>query len=319
MPNTAVVNPQGQKYGPQNNYGPQGYNPQVNNPQGPNNQPGPKYGPQNNYGPQGYNPQMNNQYNKQGPNNQSGQNYGPQGYNPQMNNQYNKQGPNNQHNNYGPAIGPSPESLCKMSDEEVLEIYVGNMEDSVSNDEQMNQYRCKQEAIKIIDEMSRYKLEIARCKADAALDCQAKTQALSTCNQLKNEPEKIASMVVDNMCRRFVAPEEAKNNKLLGVAEKFNEMDPALANQLGDTAEQNISDKKKLDIVSYLLGNGDYGAKLKERATKLKEIKDRLQSKNAGDADTIAVLDQQIKDLADEGGKFSNALDIARIGYLFKQ
>jgi hypothetical protein len=278
--------------------------------------------PQPSPNPQMYSSSASTQFNPQG-NNQQGQNYAPQNYNPQgynsQNKNYNPQGPNNQQNNYGSAIGPSPETLCKMTDEEVLEIYVGSMEGSISNDEQMNQYRCKQEAIKIIDEMGRYKLEIARCKADAALDCEAKTQALSTCNQLKNEPEKIASMIADNMCRRFVAPDETKSSKLLNVAEKFTEVDPALANQLGDTAEQTISDKKKLDIASYLLGNGDYGAKLKERAAKLKEIRDRLQSKNAGDSETIAALDEQVKDLEDEGNKFSNTFDIARLGYLFRQ
>ncbi len=214
--------------------------------------------------------------------------------------------------------GPSPEMLCNMTDDEIVESYTSQMASGMPSQEEM-QYSCSMESGRMLQEMNRYKLEIARCRADAALDCQSKQQALQNCNEMKDNPEKISALIVGNMCRRFsTTTAEAAQNKLLDVASKYYDSDPALANQLGDTAEKTVADQQQLDMLSYLFGNGNYGAKLTERAKKLKEVKDRLQSKGINDAETISILESQISELETEGNKFNNPLDLTRLGYIFR-
>ncbi|MEK6957844.1 MAG: hypothetical protein AABW99_02605 [archaeon] len=230
--------------------------------------------------------------------------------------QQGQQGPQGQQNRPG-GPGPSPEMLCGMSDDEIVEMYSQGNRGGPQQAEV--EYRCKTESGRIVQEMNRYKLEIARCNADAALECAAKQQAVTKCNEMKDNPEKAAGLVVDNMCRRFGTPVAAgSSDELYQVANKWYDEDPALANQLGDTADKTAEDQKKLDIGSYLFGNGDYGAKLKERAAKLREIKARLVSNNVNDPETIATLDAQATELETEASKFSNFFDMGRIGYMFR-
>jgi len=215
--------------------------------------------------------------------------------------------------------GLSPEMLCNMTDEEIVESYTSQMQTGMPQEEEM-EYRCKMESGRMLSEMSRYKLEIAKCKADAALDCQAKQQALQNCNEMKDSPEKIANLIVNNMCRRFgTTTMEAAKNKLYAVANKWYESDPALANQLGDTADKTIEDQKALGVLSYFFGNGEYASKLEERAQKLKEVRDRLKSNGVTDTETLATVEAQINEMETESGKFKNFFDVTRIGYIFRQ
>ncbi|MFA6268769.1 MAG: hypothetical protein WCW13_01490 [archaeon] len=226
--------------------------------------------------------------------------------------------PNQPNQSRGPGSGMSPQQLCTLTDDEIVAEYMGNMESNLTLDKQRNEYRCKQESTNTLNEISRYNLESAKCLADAALDCESKRQAVATCNEMQNSPETIATMIVNNMCLRFISKDTTKNNKLLTLAAEFNQADPALASQLSDTSEKNIADQKSLNIVSYLFGDGNYAQKLKERTDKLIIARDRLASKqNADDKDVLDMLDAQIADLKSESEKFSNAFDITRIGYLF--
>ncbi|MBU0662875.1 hypothetical protein KJ891_05450, partial [Candidatus Micrarchaeota archaeon] len=80
------------------------------------------------------------------------------------------------------AQGPSPEMLCEMSDEDIINQYV-TMPMGGGNDEKMLEYKCGQESGRIIDEMNMYALNTARCRAETALDCEAKRQAVKSCNE----------------------------------------------------------------------------------------------------------------------------------------
>jgi hypothetical protein len=241
--------------------------------------------------------------------------YNPSAYNgPGASGNYVAQG-NNQPQNNQPGPGLSPETLCDMSDDEIIEMYVSPMGNTGQIEEEISG-RCTQEVQKMLNEISKFKLEEAKCKANAALDCAAKQQAVANCNELKEKPEKAAEMVVTDMCRRFT---KEKPTKLGEIADKWQDSDPALANQLDDTTEKTAEDQKQLDIISYFFGNGNYATKLKERATKLREVKDRLLSNNVDDQETISVLDTQISDLETESGKFGNLFDVTRLGYMFRQ
>jgi len=89
-----------------------------------------------------------------------------------------------------------------MTDEEIVDSYTQNMGSGPSEAE--IDYQCKVQSSNTLNEMSRYKLEIAMCRADAALDCQAKQQAADSCSQMKESPDKVAELLVNNVCRRFV-------------------------------------------------------------------------------------------------------------------
>lgn len=228
-------------------------------------------------------------------------------------NTYGNQPQNNQPQNYNQQQNPgrSPQQLCEMSDEEIFEEYLGHMKSDLTFESDRDKFRCTDDSIKTFGEINKYKLQTAMCKADAALDCDAKKQALTTCLELKDSPDKIATIVVTNVCRRIIAPEQAKNNKLYDLAAKFDQQDPALASQLSDTAETNQQDKKDLSIISYLFGDGGYAQKIKERTDSLRSIKERLVARgDTENTEIIALLDAQIKELEAETDKFSNAFDI---------
>lgn len=240
---------------------------------------------------------------------------------------YNQPVQGTQSGGYGPQVAthpqmayvmPSPEQLCEMSDAEIIDAYTKPMTGGMPSEQEM-QYQCGVEANRALSDMSRYKMEIARCNADAALDCEAKKQALQSCNEMQSAPEKVAGLVVDNMCRRFGVPaSEDTESELYAVATKWYSSDPALANQLGDTADKTAEDKKKLDIISYLFGNGDYADKLSERAAQLRSVRERLVSSGVNDQETLSTLDAQAEEFETESDKFSNFFDLTRLGYLFK-
>jgi len=46
------------------------------------------------------------------------------------------------------------------------------------------------------------------------------------------------------------------------LANKWYSSDPALANQLGDTVDKTQEDQKKLNILSYIMGDGNYAGNL---------------------------------------------------------
>ncbi|MBI5553517.1 MAG: hypothetical protein HY917_02135, partial [Candidatus Diapherotrites archaeon] len=213
--------------------------------------------------------------------------------------------------------GPSPEELCGMTDDEILESYLP-MNNAGPDKEELKQ-RCRMEASRVISDMGRYKLEIARCKADMALDCQARLQAAQSCNEAKENPQKAAEFIVNSQCRRFAPVKETGKNQLTEVASKWYQEDPALANQLGDTGEKIKEEQKKLDLVSYLTGNQEYAAKLKDRAEKLRTIQQRLADKGVQDPETLSILETQANELEAEGNKFGNAFDLTRLGYIFRQ
>jgi len=296
---------QGPQYGGQQGFGgPQGfgpgqYGPNYGGPQGPAGQQG--YGPQGNYNPQGG-------YGQQGP-------QGPQGYGPQQGQGYGEGRPGGQQMG-GP--GMSPERMCELSDDDIVEAFSGQFNTGNMPSEEQIEQMCRKETSRMLGELGKYKLQKVKCEADVALECAAQKEAVRNCNTLKDNPQQLANNLVNNVCRRFAPPQTSNlNSNLYEIATKFYDSDPAFANQLGDTADKTAEEKKKLDIASYIFGNGDYGAKLKERAAKLREVKNRLASNGVNDPETIAALDEQIKQFEDEGGKFSNFLDISRIGGIF--
>ena len=239
-------------------------------------------------------------------------------FNQEQNYNNQPQGQNQPNQSRGMGSSMSPEQLCTMTDDEIIAEYMGNTESDLTFEKERNALRCKEESTKILSEMNRYNLESAKCKANAALDCEAKRQAFSTCSEMQDSPEKISTMIVNNMCRRFITSDEAKNNKLLDLATMFDQQDPALANQLGDTAEKNLADQKNLNFTSYLFGDGGYAQKLKERTDKLKEARDRLAATSSTDnQEVLNLLDTQIADLESESAKFANIFDVTRLGYMF--
>jgi len=226
--------------------------------------------------------------------------------------------PTSQQRQVNNFVMPGPEQLCEMTDDEIVDVYTKQMSGGGPSEEEM-QYQCGEEAQRELSNMGRYKLESAKCQADAALDCEAKKQALKSCKEMKSSPEKIAGIIVDSMCRRFgVTASGSSESQLYEVATKWASSDPALANQLGDTADQASNAKSKLDIVSYLFGNGDYASKLGQRASELRAIRQRLVSSGVNDSETLNALDSQAKEFETESKKFENLFDFSRLGYLFK-
>jgi len=222
----------------------------------------------------------------------------------------------------GPQMGGQGmplEKMCDLTDEDIIDLFAGNMANNMTSTEQVKS-QCQSMAAQSLKNMANMKLQIAQCKANVALDCEAKKQMIQSCKEVQQDPASIAKTMVDNMCRRFGVSTSQKETtgQLYDLAQKFYNADPALANQLGDTADKTKEDQKKLDIISYVLGNGNYGNTLNERAQKLEAVKERLQSSGNADIEAINALETQIKELKDEAGKFSNALDITRLGYLFR-
>jgi hypothetical protein len=238
--------------------------------------------------------------------------------NPQAQQPYAGQPQGNQQAQVNNFVMPGPEQLCEMTDAEIIGVYTAQMSGGAPSTEEM-QYQCSQEAQRELNSMGRYKLEAAKCKADAALDCEAKKQALSSCNEMKSNPEKIAGIIVDSMCRRFgVNAVGDSESQLYEVASKWVNSDPALANQLGDTADQASNAKSKLDVISYIFGNGDYAGNLDKKASDLRAIRQRLVSSGVNDSETLNALDSQAKEFEAESKQFENLLDFSRLGYLFK-
>lgn len=215
-------------------------------------------------------------------------------------------------------VMPGPEQLCGMSDEEIVDMYSNQMGGGIPKDEEL-EYECTSQAGKDLSNMNRYKLEIARCTADAALDCEAKKQALASCKEMKSNPEKVSSMIVNSMCRRFGVQGSANaESELYKVAEKWTSSDPALANQLGDTADQVYTEKESLDVVSHLFGNSEYAGNLEDKASELRAVRQRLVSNGVQDQETLNALDSQAQEFEKESQRYSNLFDFSRLGEMFK-
>ncbi|MDO8648102.1 MAG: hypothetical protein Q7R70_06880 [Candidatus Diapherotrites archaeon] len=276
-----------------------GQSPQQYNPQQPQGQQMPYGQQQQPYGNQQPNQQYNQQPTQQEQQMPYGQGQGTQ--QPQVNN----------------FVMPGPEQLCQMSDEEIIDIYTKQMSGGTPSTDEI-QLQCGQEAQRELNNMGRFKLEIAKCEAESALDCEAKKQALSSCSEMKSSPEKVAGMIVDSMCRKFgVNSSNAATNGLYAVADKWANSDPALANQLGDTADKVTQEKKKLDVISYVFGNGDYANKLSSRAAELRTVRQKLASSGVNDQETLRTLDSQAEQLETESSQFKNLIDFGRIGQMF--
>ena len=208
-------------------------------------------------------------------------------------------------------------SLCDLSDDQIVKFYISDAQFGVVQDSAPEEF-CKVKSEEILDSLSSYRFEAAKCRADAALECEAKKQAFNNCSSFSKDPSNVAQFVVEKQCRRVAAPPIVKpDDRLYQVSEKWQVKDPAFADQLGETADTKAQEKKNLDALSYVFGNGDYGSKLKERAAKLRELKDKLIASGTSDAQTIASLEAQAQDFEAEAGRFSNAFDITRIGDFF--
>lgn len=215
------------------------------------------------------------------------------------------------------APGLSAGSLCDLSDEQIAKFYITEAQFGIPENDRSEEI-CKLRAQEILGSLGSYKLGAAKCRADAALECAARKEAFSNCNQVRESPTKVAELVTEKLCRRVAPPPAIKpDNALYGVAEKWFDKDPAFADQLVDTAEKKSEEKKKLGALSYVFGDGDYGSKLKDRAAKLREVKDRLIAAGTSDAVTIASLEAQALDFEAEANRFSNTLDITRLGDFF--
>lgn len=207
--------------------------------------------------------------------------------------------------------------MCELSDEELVENFTSQFDSGGPTEEQMRQM-CRGESSKILGELNRMKLEKSRCQAEVALSCAGKQEAAKNCNSLKNNPQELAQRLVSNVCRRFAPPPTISlNSKLYEVANKWYDKDPALANQLGTIGDETGKDKKERVITDYLFGNGDYGAKQLARSADLRKVRDRIASSGVNDSETLALLDTQIKDLDDEGKKFTEFFNLSRIGGIF--
>lgn len=206
--------------------------------------------------------------------------------------------------------------MCDLSDDQIAKFYISDAQFGIPKNDRSEEI-CKLRAQEILGSLGSYKLEASKCRADAALECAARKDAFNSCGQFKQDPTRVAELVVEKQCRRVAAPPAIKpDNALYGVAEKWFDKDPAFADQLVDTAEKKSEEKKKLGALSYFFGDGDYGAKLDERAAKLREVKERLIAAGTSDAQTIALLEAQALEFEAEADRFSNVLDISRLGDL---
>ncbi len=205
-----------------------------------------------------------------------------------------------------------------MTDDELVENFMGGM-DRLGQMENEIDVMCGRESTQMLKGIKELKLGIAQCKASAAIDCVVKQENVKSCGEIKDNPSSIAKTITNSMCRRFGVRADSKEAKggLYDVAEKFYEDDPALANQLGDTADTVREEKKKLNFFSYVFGDSQYGSALEERAERLGAIKEKLSGEENPDQESINQIDEEIKKLGEEGGQFKNLLDIGRIGKAF--
>lgn len=202
-----------------------------------------------------------------------------------------------------------------MTDDEIISQFLGGAQGMMGNfpSDAQAQAMCRQNASQVSGGLDRMKLEAAKCQAEAAVSCEAKKEAAKQCNSIDNDPSQTARLVVDNMCRKFgvsTGNGSQSQQDLYKAAANIANADPAAANQLGDTADKTVQDKAKLGLFDKLVGNGDYAQKIKDRADKLKEIRQKLESAGNVDKETLALLDEQIKSLEEESGNFSNLLGI---------
>ena len=205
-----------------------------------------------------------------------------------------------------------------MTDEELLDNFVPQGFDA-ERPLQEAAVMCKEEAAKVVGEIGRAKLDMARCRAEDAVNCAAKKDAADKCQSSVQNPEAVAEKLVAGMCRKFgvTTAEKVATEKFQAVVSKFYNVDPALANQLGDTVEMTASDQKKLGIGSIIFGDAEYGKKIKERADKLKTIKDKLTASGTADQEALGALEEQAKQLQEESDKYNNFFNLARLGRLF--
>lgn len=203
--------------------------------------------------------------------------------------------------------GMSPEMMCELTDDELVEIFTPS--DMGMSDEEMK-YNCKKQSSNMWSEMSMLKLENAKCLANASLDCASKEKLVENCNIAKSNPENVAKFVVNNLCRQFgVKPVE---HDLYELADKWLSVDPALAYELGDTVDTTIDDEKDLGTFSYVFGDGEYSDKMKEKAKRLGEIKQRIEERGIEDPETVKVLEEQEKEFNNEADKFGNFFNFSR-------
>src|SRR3989338_4505010 len=108
--------------------------------------------------------------------------------------------------------------------------------------------------------------------------CAAQKEAASECQSSVQDPEKVASEIVSQMCRKFgvIRAEKVATPGFQDLIGKFYDRDPALANQLGATVEDTQRDQQGLGILSKILGDGDYAKKIRARSEKLAAIRERL-------------------------------------------
>ena len=295
--------PQGYGVPPQGQYGsPQGFDPGMPNNFGDNPQDFQNtFGNENRTYAPGTGPN-----NVQGYGSQQGQSYGPpqgQQYGP-------PQG--------GPGMGPSPEELCEMSDDELINSFMGNMDQFAPREKEI-EAMCVRESSKMMREINGLKLGIAKCRANSAIDCAAKQESVKSCNEIKENPETVSKILVNTMCRRFGIRADSSEARggLYDIATEFYNEDPALANQLGDTADKTLEDRGNLGFFNYVLGDSEYGGKLVERADKLRAVRESLVSEGNADPQAIVQIDSEINKLETEGNQFSNVFDIGRIGRMF--
>ncbi len=291
--------------------GPQGYWPggPVGG-SGPDQQGfGVPYGPQQDQGPQNYDKLRQQGFGR------GGQGYGQGGpFGGSQGQGFGPGGPDAPGGYGGP--GTLPEQLCEMSDDEIIDMKVPQFPFEMMEKQSS---RCKQVAAAKSQEMGNVKVKFAQCKAEAAVMCAAKKDAASSCQSSVQAPEKVASEIVSQMCRKFgvIRAEKVATQGFQNAVTKFYERDPALANQLGDTVETAAEEQKKLGIVSKLFGDSEYAKKIRGRADKLKAIKDKLAASGVTDTETLVALEEQAKELDEEADKFSSFFNLGRIGSIF--
>ena len=205
-----------------------------------------------------------------------------------------------------------------MSDDELIDSFLGNMGNYGPQEKEIDAM-CLRESSKMLREINGLKLGIAKCRANAAIDCAAKQESVKSCNEIKEDPETVSKILVNSMCRRFGIRADSSEARggLYDIATEFYDEDPALANQLGDTADKTTEERGKLGFFNYILGDSEYGGNLQERAEKLRGVRDRLTAEGDANPQAISQIDAEIKKLEAEGNQFSNVFDIGRIGRMF--
>lgn len=206
--------------------------------------------------------------------------------------------------------------MCDMSDDEILDAM---MSQTPFDGMEQQGSRCKEEATRIVQDLASVKLRLAECKARAAVMCAAKKEAASECQSSVQDPEKIASRIISQMCQKsgVLRAEKVATPAFQDVVTQFYDRDPALANQLGDAVEETQSDQQRLGILSKLFGDGDYAQRIRGRAESLAAIRAKLAADENIDPKILDALDEQVKQLNGEADQFANILNMARLGKLF--